>query len=355
MTKDQITKTFIDLVSIDSPSGEESLFAKYLINRLGKIGLKFTIDSAGNIYTRKLGAGEPVLICAHLDTVQPGRGIKAKVQQGILKSDGTTILGADNKAAIAAIISVLESAPLSQFRSFELLFTTGEETIGGVNHFDFRKIKARTGLIADHSASIGGIVMSAPGIVNLDIKIIGRPAHASHPESAVNALTIAAKAYSQIKWGRANRYTTTNIGLISAGSAMNTIPGDCHLVGEIRSFSPQLLKKTENQIGSVFERTAKLHQAGLDYKVGSYCQAYIHKKSHPAVKQVLDIFDRLKITPYFEQAFGASDANALNSAGIAVVTIADGCRYPHTTREQISQQSLFQLAQIFSAYLEASQ
>lgn len=355
MTQAQITQTFIDLVKIDSPSGHEAKLAVYLQKRLTKLGLKFTTDKGGNLLAQVAGPDQPVIVCAHMDTVEPGKGIKPIVQSGMITSDGSTILGADNKAAIAAIICALESVPADRIRALEVIFTTREETEGGINQFDFSKLKSQSGLIADRAAEIGSIVLSSPWITNLDFEIIGQPVHASKPEEGINALTVAVQALSQTSWGRVDPGTTTNIGLISGGSAMNTVPGHIELTGEIRSFSAVSLKKTQSDIQAVFTKIAAANQAQLIFSATPYCLGYIHHQSDSAVLEISQLFKQLGITPYYEVVFGASDANTFAAHGIQVVTVSDGARDPHTTTESISVASLVQLTKLFTAYITQGQ
>ncbi|MBI4157697.1 M20/M25/M40 family metallo-hydrolase, partial [Candidatus Woesebacteria bacterium] len=246
----KLTQTFIDLVRIDSPSGYEARARDFVVQRLAGLGIKSKIDKAGNVFAKVEGEGEPVIVCAHLDTVEPGRGIKPVVSGGFIKSSGETILGADDKVAVAAIICALEEAKEQGIKTkpLELIFTVREETDGGINEFDFGQLKAKYGVIADKASPIGTVVMSSPWIENLNIEIIGKTAHAGVPEKGINALTLTSEAISKLKWGRLDEKTTANIGLISGGSAMNSIPEKISLIGEVRSFSKDSLEENIKKI-----------------------------------------------------------------------------------------------------------
>ncbi len=348
---DPVVQNFLSLVQIDSPSGREAKLADYLIARLKKIGLTFIRDSGGNIYSRTPKSGESVVICAHLDTVEPGKGIKPQIKDGNIHSDGTTILGADNKAALAAIITVLESVPLNHIRPLEIIFTTREETDGGVSKFDFSQIKSKSGLIADHAAPIGSIVLTSPGIVNLNIEIIGKSAHSSLPQDSINALTVAARCLFRSNWGKVDSDTTANIGLISGGTAMNTIPGRVNLTGEVRSFNPRSLDQTISRIRSIFQSECKLSGALLNFTTQKYCQGYSYNSDSTAVSVIASVLATHKVKVFYDKAFGASDTNVFVANGINVVTIGDACNFPHTVNESISISNLILLTKIFHSYL----
>ncbi len=351
MSDSLLINNFFDLVRIDSPSGEESRVALFLQDRLQKLGFITQIDTAGNLFARNSVPGEPVLLNAHMDTVEPGRGIQPRIQNGLLVSDGNTILGADNKSALAAILTALESVDSKQVRPLEILFSVREETDGGVSQFDFSALKSRTGVVADRASRVGSLVLASPWILNLNISILGKGAHSSLPESGINALTIAAKAISSAKWGRIDSQTTSNIGLISGGSAMNSIPEKVTLVGEIRSFNENKLYAVRDQILAIFQKICTKFAANLDFQSSLYCPGYKYSKKDPAVINVVNLFRKLDIKESYEVAFGASDANTITSRGIKIVAIGDGCSHPHTVKESVSISELEKLLAVFQAYI----
>ena len=354
MQPSKVLSTFLDLVKIDSPSGEESLVAEFLISRLDALGIKPSLDAAGNLYAYRPGLGEPVLINAHMDTVEPGRGIKPQIKDNEITSDGTTILGADNKVALASILTALESADPEKLRSLEILFSVREETNGGINKFDFSQLKSRIGLVPDRASPVGAIVLSSPGIVNMQLKISGRSVHASKPETGINALNIAVAALNKTSWGRIDDQTTTNIGIISGGSAMNTVPGQVQLTGEIRSFSPEKLKEVLNQIKTVFSDTCGQNGAVLDFSDSIFCSAYTYEESDPAVAEAASALKQCGLTPVYEKVFGASDANTLAANGIKAVVTGDGVENAHTVEEKVSVSSLDRLTEVILAYITAN-
>jgi tripeptide aminopeptidase len=354
MNNTPLVNNFLDLVRIDSPSGQEQEVASFLQQKLTHLNFRTEIDQAGNLFAANSHPGNPVLINAHMDTVEPGRGIKPQIKAGVITSDGTTILGADNKSALAAIITALEETDPEKVRPLEIIFSVREETDGGVSEFDFSKLKSRTGIVADRASRIGSIVLASPWIINLNIQITGRGAHSSLPESAINALNIASLAIIKTKWGRIDPQTTTNIGLITGGTAMNSIPENVVLVGEIRSFSQTKLNQVNEKIKSTFSEICGKFSAGLDYKSSLYCPGYKYGKKDNAVREIVKTFRSMGLTASYEIAFGASDANTMASKGISLIAVGDGCKDPHMVRESISVADLEKLKLLFLNYMTAA-
>lgn len=286
---------------------------------------------------------------AHLDTVEPGRGIKPQIKGEYIVSDGTTILGADNKATLAAILHALEITPKEKMRALELVFTVREETNGGINELDFSNIKSTRGIIADSVAPTGTIIEKAPFIEDVEIKIYGKAAHASVPETAVNALLAASKAISTVPLGHVNQTTIANIGLISGGHATNTIPDSIYLKGEIRSFSEDDFEKTKELVENHFRSVVGEHGATCEITHEFYGKGYTHNRND--MEDILDIYKRIEVKPEFVDSYGASDANIYVNRGIHTVNIGDGVENAHTIEERISINSLQKLSKFFESYI----
>ena len=333
----KVVDLFLKLVQIDSPSGHEQEMIKYVKNWLDKIGLIYKVDSAGNILAKKPGIGSPILFCVHMDTVQPGTGIKHLIKNGVIKSSGDTILGADNKAAIAALmIAVEESLTL---KSFELLFTVNEESDGGLNKLPFDWIKSKIGFTFDSIKPIGSIILRSPNICLFEAEFNGKASHSSTPEKGVNALIPAINALKQIKVGRLDKdETTINIGLISGGTGINVIPEKVTIKGEIRSYQKKLFNYHLNNIESVFKES--------NFIMNGFAPGYSHKKTSSLVKKVKEIYSSLNIKPQYYSSSAVSDANILNSKGIETINLGDGVVDAHTIKEQIMVSDLIKLNKI---------
>jgi tripeptide aminopeptidase len=346
-----VLNSFLELIKIDSPSGEESEIREFLVNKLNNLGISSFVDKTGNLFAKTEGIGEPVILSAHIDTVEPGRKIKSEVSGGYVKSDGTTILGADNKSTLSAILCAIDLVPIQKRRPLEILFSVREETDGGINKFDFSQLKSKTGIVSDASFPVGTIILSSPWIQEIKIEVIGKAAHAGYPEAGINALTAAGKSLAGLTWGRIDDKTTSNIGLIHGGSATNTIPERVFLEGEIRSFSESIFKKRIGLIKKVFATQSEKSDTKLVFGSELYCTGYSFDKKDKAVSIAEKAIRKSGLIPRFGISFGGSDANAFNAKGIKVVNLGDGTEDSHTVNEKISVQSLNRLVKIICNYI----
>ena len=348
--KEKLVQTFLELVQIDSPSGHEDKMRKYVIGKLKKLGIKSSVDKAGNILAKIDGEGELVLLSCHLDTVEPGRGIKPIIKNGVIRSDGTTILGADNKVTIAAILETLSSLKKNH-RSIEVVFSVREETDSGISKFDFSGLKSKVGVVADSASPIGTIIIASPYITDLEIEITGKSAHSSIPENGINALTSVVSSLNSVKPGRFGNHSTFNVGLISGGSATNTIPGKVLLEGELRSFSNEEFNAMREKVKDVFRRKAKRYGVKIEYSEKPHSVGYRLNRSSKEVSEVRKAFKKLGLKPKYEKSFGGSDANSFIQHGIKVVNIGDGSKNSHTTKESVTVGNLVKLSEVFFFYV----
>lgn len=341
---DETVTKFIEMVQIDSPSGHEQGMISYVKNWLNKQGLSYKVDPVGNIFAKKQEEGPPILFCVHMDTVEPGKNINPIIKNNIIKSSGKTILGADNKAAIAALMAAFEESSVS--KSFELLFTVDEENGNGLQKFAFDWIKSKQGIIFDSIKPIGSIILRSPHICTFKAEFIGKGSHSSNPEMGINALTVAIKSLNKIKVGKLDKgETTINIGLIDGGTGINIIPDKVIVKGEIRSYQKKLFNFHLNNIKKIFKDAI--------FSSNGYAPGYCHKKSSQLIKKVNIIYDSLNIKPQYYSYSAVSDANILNSKRIEVVNLGDGVENAHTTNEQIKVNDLIKLKNIINKILKS--
>lgn len=339
-----LTNIFLTIVKIDSPSGNEKQMSLLLQKWLVEHDFSFRIDVVGNIYAKNGKKGAPLLLCAHMDTVEPGKNIKPVLKNGVIKSDGTTILGADNKAAIAAIMTAIEQ---NNTRNLEIIFSVKEETGGGIEHFPFDWIKSRKGLIFDSAKPLGGIILRSPNIINFKVEITGKAAHASTPELGINAFTPAFRTLSLIPTGALDGgKTTINIGKVSGGTGINTIPHQINIEGEIRSYSKHHFVTHLENIKNIFLKVHNIAGLSTNFTTNGYCPGYTHKKSDELVGNINDIYNSHKLKTAYYLNSGISDANILNKNGITTVNLTDGVKNPHTTHEEVAVKDLEMLSQI---------
>lgn len=341
VNKKRLVKTFLDLVAIDSPSGEEGKMASEVAKRLKKLGGKVEFDSFGNLIAKFGSGSNPLMLNAHLDTVEPGRGIKPKVVGNFIKSDGTTILGADDKAGIAIILEALTVAREKKTETvpIEIVMTLGEEAglLGAIN-LDYTKVGARRGVTFDGHGAVSNVTVAAPGYNRVDVTITGRSAHAGvEPEKGISAIRIASEIISRLQIGRIDEETTANIGIISGGSARNAVPETAHFKGEIRSRDHDKLEKHTAHFRSVFEEvTAGYDGIEIHVDISREFDPYHFEERHLIIQKILGVFAKLGIEPNLEPSGGGSDVNIFNGHGIEIVDVGTGVSDMHTTRESLN-------------------
>lgn len=337
-----VVNTFCEIVKIASPSGSELVMSKYVQAWLKKNNFSYKVDKLNQIYASN-SKHPKLLLTAHLDTVQPGQNIKPIIKGGYIKSDETTILGADNKAWIAALMSALEEykGTFKETPPLEIVFTTMEETGGGAENFDFSLIKSKEGITFDSSEPIGGVVITAPYIYNLSASFKGKAAHASRPEKGVNSLIPACQFVSKIKQGKMDAGSTTiNIGVMSSGTGINTVPENTTVEGEVRSTEKELFKKHLANIEKVAKDIATKSNVKLTFSTKGYCPGYKYNANDLFIKKITSIFKSMNITIKYLSSTGVSDANTFAGKGIKLINLTDAGEFPHTTDERISIKNL---------------
>ncbi|HAV42677.1 TPA: peptidase M20, partial [bacterium] len=302
VNRERLIDTFLNLVEIDSLSKGEGKIAAYLIDRLERLGLLVKVDDAGkkiggesgNIVATLRGKEikPPLLFGAHLDTVEPGQGIKPLIKDDIICSDGTTILGADDKAGIAIILEAIQVVRENGLATgnLEFLFTIAEELgMLGAKNLDCHLLSSRMGFILDGDEEVGSIINHVPAKIDIKIKTIGREAHAgSEPEKGLNAIYVAAKALAKCKLGRIDDETTFNIGIISGGRAVNIVPGEVLLEGEIRSRDNAKMAHQIGEIERIFQETAAELNTQIELKTEKSFEGYLVDESEEVVRLVFE-------------------------------------------------------------------
>jgi len=364
---DELTGLFLDLVRIPSPSGEERAVADYVAARVRSLGFDVLEDDtaavtkagAGNLFVRVpgTGGGLPILLCAHLDTV-PVRGeVTPVLDAGVVRSDGSTILGADNKATVAALLALVSSmAEHPPAETVELLFTVSEEVgLLGASAFDSGRLSARAGFVIDSSGPLGQVIVRAPTHKRIEATFRGAAAHAGiEPERGRSAVVAAARAIAAMDLGRLDESTTANVGIVSGGTAGNIVPGECRLVGEARALEPARLAE---QTGHMLECIAlAAAQVGTDVETAvteEYAAFSLPRTSQPA-RMAATALRSIGLEPRFVATGGGSDANALNRAGLPTVNMSSGYERPHSAEERMPLGSLLQLSELVHAIVTAA-
>ncbi len=344
----EIYKKFEELVAVDATSFSERKMADKLKAELKSLGFEVSEDEAGKRYGGNAGnvygflkgeiSGPPILFSAHMDTVEPGNGKKAIIDEnGRITSAGDTVLGGDDVCGIVEILfgikRVLERG--EPHRDIEVLFPIAEELYTkGSSVFDYSKIKARNAYVLDMSGRVGTAAIAAPSIISFHVTVHGRASHAGFaPENGINAISTAAAAIAEIKQGHVNAETTLNIGQISGGTATNIVPDLCVCHGEIRSSDHERALKALEYVRGIFE--VKAGNAGAEVTVDAdiHMKAYKVSPDDPTVKNFERACEKLGISSRLVETFGGSDNNQFVKNGIHGIVLSCGMQEVHSVRE----------------------
>lgn len=356
INRDRIVQTFLDLVAIDSPSGEEDAIAAELERRLRDLGLEASQDAAGNVLGRRDGHGEPLLLSAHMDTVEPGRGIRPVVDGDRVHTDGSTVLGGDPKAGVAAILEGLTTlrAAGRRHRAVEVVITRGEESgLQGSRNLDYGLVSAREGVVLDGEGAVNEITDAAPAQYFVDIEVTGRAAHAGvEPEKGISAIRIAAELILALPQGRIDLETTANIGVIAGGSARNAVSERATVTGEFRSRNPDTLDALVREYEAAAAQIRARHPAArIDMSLTKVFDGYRLSGEHPVIAACTVALAAIGLTPSLHPSGGATDANIFAGHGIAAAVLGLGGSHFHTTREELSITNLVNGARFVEAVL----
>jgi len=355
--QDRLTDYTMDLITIDSPSKQEKEVAMKLKYDMEQIGAQCSFDSAdekvggnvGNLTVKVKGNTDapPFFFSSHMDTVSPGIGIKPHIKEGIMRSDGTTILGSDDKSGIAIIVEVIKSLKENNIPhgDIEVAFTICEE-IGllGAKYYDINNISAKHGIVLD-SSTPDRLVLRCPSAEELNFTVHGIEAHAGLcPQDGISAIKVASDAISTMTFGRIDHETTSNIGIIKGGIATNIVTGKVEVVGEVRSHDEQKLKSQVYHMTECFMNSAKKYKIVLD---GKQLEAKVEVRTERSydrmdvgddsfiTKLVLKAVQNLRHKVKLHTTGGGCDANYFNKFGLSCANLGTGMYELHTVNEYL--------------------
>ncbi len=356
--RDRLAATFARLVEVDSPSRSEAAVARILQTELGQLGWTVVDDASGpdcgNVIATLPGDPglEPLMFTSHMDVVMPCLGVRPRLQDGAFVTRGDTVLGADAKASVAALLEmaqVFASDKPWRRPTLELVFTWGEE-VGhlGAKALDLRRIQSRRGYVLDGLMPVGTIVSAAPTYYTFSVQITGRAAHAGvEPERGISAITVAARAIAQLPWGRLDASTTANVGTIRGGSVRNAVPAEVMLKGEVRSLAPEGAARAAKSIEAVFRSVAA--EAGATTKIGVQEQytGYELEPNHSLVTLARNAFKQVDGDRRIElvRTGGGSDANEFNSQDLPSCVLGIGAENCHSVHERMNVAELERLTE----------
>lgn len=369
INQERLKKLLIELIKIDSLSRKEYDVAMRLKREMEELGAKVSIDDAGDKVGGTVGnliahfsgtapTATPILLSAHMDTVVPGEGIVPILDGDIVRTDGRTVLGGDDKSGVAIICEVLRvikenSLPCSDV---DVLFTICEEAgLIGAKYLDVNRLRARTGLVLD-SDSVGFLFIKAPAANRMVFHVHGLEAHAGVcPEKGVNAIKVASEGIAQMSLGRIDHETTANIGVIEGGAAVNIVPNSVILKGEARSHSQEKLdRQTQHMLRCLQDAAARQtlelpggrFTAKVEAKIERDYDRMDVPEGAPIVQLVREAAKNLRLEIKTLATGGGCDANVLNQKGLEVANLSTGMREIHTVKEWLDLKDLNFSAQV---------
>ena len=362
LSRERMQERFLELVKIYSPSGGEREQCQWLMDYFKEKGIEASIDEAGAAYGGNGGniiahvkgepSGLPICLVGHLDQIEPCKDVKPVIDGHIIRTDGTTTLGGDDKGAVASILEIVEDILESgkPHREFYIMFAVSEETsMLGTKNMDPSRLPCKNMVIADATGPAGIIAYKAPAMEAIKCTVRGRKAHAGiEPEKGINAIVAASRAVSRMHIGRIDQETTSNIGRIEGGSATNIVTDEVTFTAEIRSHSMDKLKAEISHMEECLRSACG--EMGASWEMD-------HELAYPSLEVSLDSeLYRLAAKSMEEEGIepkpmvigGGSDGNILAGYGCNSIILSVGMIDVHTVQEAIDMDELWKATKVMS-------
>ena len=351
VNRKRLVDTFIALIKINSPSFQEEELGEVLVPLLERAGCDVEVqmfDKSFNLMVLKkgiLGDVPPLLLSAHMDTIEPTEGIDFSVDDKFIRSTGKTVLGADDKSAIAQIIealTVLHEWKLPHGDIEIALSSIEEKGLFGAKNLDFSHIRSKHALVLDSGGNVGKLVVKAPTHLTYEIHVTGKSAHAGiEPEKGISAIRVAARIIEAVPDGRISGDTTANIGMIRGGTATNVVPREAVIHGEIRSLDNAVLENNRKVIFETAAAVAQKNNATIRITEHEEYRTFAIEESDPFLKFLGGVVRKCGINPVLVETGGGSDANILNQHGIKAINMSTGMQQVHSSEEHIAIKDLY--------------
>lgn len=360
VNQERLVQQFFELVQVDSETGHEEKIAGVLKEKFLSLGLKVeedqakkqTAHGANNLICTLEGTepGDAIFFTSHMDTVVPGKGIKPSIKDGWIVSDGTTILGSDDKAGLAAIFEALRVIKETGIPhgTIQFVITVGEESgLAGSKVLDTNLVKADYGFALDSDGPVGDIITDAPYQAKLTVGIYGKTSHAGiEPEKGVSSITLAARAIAKMPLGRIDKETTANIGRFEGGKATNIVCDYVNVLAEARSLDRSKLDVQIGDMTRAFEQTADEFGGRAEVDVQYMYPGYSYDEKDKIVRVAVQAIKDIGRTPRLIKSGGGSDANVISGYNIPTINLGIGYENIHTTKEKIPVAELVKTSEL---------
>ena len=363
---DRMLERFRALCETPSPTGSERAVADAVLAELREGGVEVVEDGAagparagaGNLIARVPGSGDGwVMFAAHLDTVPHEGPVEVVLADGVFRSAGETILGADNKAAVTVLVELaLRAAASPATVGLELVFTVAEEDgLRGAKELDLGTLRSRFGYVLDHASPIGEVILAAPTYNRIEAEFTGAEAHAGiRPEDGHSAIEAAAAAVAAMDLGRIDSETTANVGVISGGTASNVVAGECRVDAEARSLDETRAAEVTQAIVDACTWAAGERRCDLDVEIREMFRGYRLRPGSAPAEIAREALRRCGHDPVDTATGGGSDANALCAAGFDAVLLANGTEANHTPQESVAADRITEMLAVCEAIAEGA-
>lgn len=365
--EERIVREFMELVQVDSETKHERMMCDVLKEKFSTLGLTVIEDDAaqeteheaGNLVATLPGSESDcptIYFTCHMDTVVPGKGIKPSIKDGYIVSDGTTILGSDDKAGIAAMLEAIRvlTEQKKPHGTIQFLITVGEESgLQGAKVFDPSLLCAQYGFALDSNGKVGDIIVAAPYQAKVTATIHGRSAHAGvNPEAGISAIQVASKAIARMPLGRIDEETTANIGSFQGAGPTNIVCDQVQINAEARSLVEEKLNEQTEKMKRAFESAAEEFGAKAEVDVLLAYPGFKFSEEDLVVRKAIAGVEAVGRKPRLLASGGGSDANILSGHGIPTANLAIGYEDIHTTSERIPVEELVKAAELVVALCE---
>ena len=371
MNKERLINNFIEMIKIHSPSKQEKEFANYMVNLLKKEfeaeiyldnGFENYGGNAPTIFAKIKGnvKGEGITLAAHMDVIEPNSNVNPIIENGIIKTDGTTTLGGDDKGGVACIVEILRTLKethASHEDIYVLLTPCEESGLQGAKNVNWTLVPnhmkpAKNMLVIDNAGKAGIIAHTAPSKYDFEITFKGKKAHAGiEPEKGINAVSLSATAISQMNIGRIDSLTTSNIGIISSDSPTNVVPDTCFVKGEIRSHSEDKILEIIKEYDLACKKATE--KLGGTYNFNYICDFPTLKPKDDLkfAKEFADIYESIGVQTELKVIGGGSDSNIFAKEGYNSIIIGVGMNNVHTVDEFLEIEELFKTTEAVIKYI----